>query len=61
MDDARIEATIRELSDCIIDPDDRMSEAAIYLMVKLVRKTIDAAWSGTEQGLMEHGIIPRKS
>ncbi len=51
MGDPDIERTIRELNSCITNPDDRMSEAAIHLMVKLVQATINTMESATMEAL----------
>lgn len=58
MHDALIEKTVRELNDCITNPKDRMSEAAIHLMVKLVARSISTTNSAMVEILTKHGIQP---
>ena len=53
MDAKDIEKTIRDLNGCIINPNERMSEAAIHLMVKLVEGTIAATENALREVLME--------
>jgi hypothetical protein len=61
MDRTDIEDTIRQLNACIPDPDERMSEAAISLMVHLMKTTIDTMENEVVKQLTERGLAARKT
>lgn len=60
MDANDIEKTIRELNTCITKPEDRMSEAAIVLMVKLMEATIHTMESATIEAI-ERGFRAKRA